>query len=67
MVNPRTQWATPGLAVVLTAVLWGALGGWQWWFPGLWFAALVVVGLTGTRNGSRGRPREPSADTARPY
>ncbi|MCJ8503785.1 hypothetical protein MRU69_02750 [Kocuria flava] len=64
--NPRTQWATLGLVLVLTAVLWVALGGWQWWFPGLWFAALVVVGPAGTRSRSPGRPRKPPADPARP-
>lgn len=54
--DPRTQGATLGLAVALTAVLWLVLGGWQPWFPGLWFAALAIVALVGARPRRRRAP-----------
>lgn len=65
MVDPRTQWMTLGLGAALTAVLWLMLGGWQWWFPGLWFVALAVVGVTGARTRARSGPRTPAADDPR--
>ena len=39
--------------------------GWQWWFPGLWFVALAVVGVTGARTRALSGPRTPAAGDPR--